>query len=368
MSPGAPAPRRAGPRVPPAEDRSWWFAAVWLVFLVLPVSALLDSSAGPAARLSTGLALAGFAAVYVLAFRNPSLMPPHRCPASTAAWFAALAVLAAATVPVLGVWAFGLSPYLAALLTFQLPLRQGLAALAGLLAVVVAVVLTGLLPPGSEWVLVMHLTSTVILGGMRLAMHRDEQQAALAAELALVREREQLARDVHDLLGHSLTVITLKAELAQRLLGREPERARAELDDVLRISRDSLAEVRATVGRLRTPDFAEQLEAARTALGAAGIAAELEGRADDVVGPRRGLFAWALREAVTNVVRHSHASRCTVRWTPTALVVADDGDGILAPEGHGLQGLRERVAQAGGTVSVHGGDEEEGTVVEVRVP
>jgi two-component system sensor histidine kinase DesK len=360
--------RRRAPGSLPAEDPSWWFAAVWLVFLVLPAGALVGSPAGTPARVLAGLALVGFAVVYSLAFRNPGLLPVRGEPGNTLAWCGVLVGLVLLSVPAVGVWAFVMAPHLAALWAFRLPLRPALVALAVLLAAVACVVLGGLLPPSSGWVLTMYFTSTAVVGGMRFAVHRDEQHAALASELALAREREEVARDVHDVLGHSLTVIALKAELARRVLDAEPERARAELDDVLGLARESLAGVRSTVGRLRTPDLAEQAEAARTALGAAGIEADVAGRPEAVVGPRRGVLAWALREAVTNVVRHSHASRCTVRWTPTTLTVTDDGDGVLGPEGNGLRGLRERVAQAGGTVRLRAGDRGEGTVLEVRVP
>lgn len=361
-------PRQARAGALPAEDPSWWFAAIWLVFLILPVGALLDSPAGLPQQVLAGLVLLVFAVVYSLAFRNPRLLPLRGEPANTLGWFGVLAGLVLLTVPALGVWSFALAQYLSALCAFRLPLRQGLITLVVLLAAVFGVVLGGLIPPGNEWVLVMYLTSTVIIGGMRVAVHRDEQHLALASELALVREREEVARDVHDILGHSLTVIALKTELAQRLLDREPERARAELEDVLQLSRESLVEVRSTVGRLRTPDFAEQVEAARTALAAAGIEADVVGQPESVTGSRRGVLAWALREAVTNVVRHSNASRCTVRWTPSALTVADDGDGVLGPEGNGLRGLRERVTRAGGTVTVRSGNRDEGTVLEVRFP
>lgn len=361
-------PRRPPAGRLPAEDPSWWFAAIWLVFLVLPVGAVVDSAAGAPQQALAGVALLAFAVVYALAFRNPRLLPLRAEPANTLGWFCLLTVLVLLTVPALGVWAFAMAQYLSALCAFRLPLRQALTTLVVLLAAVLGVVLGGLLPPGNAWVLVMCGTSTVIIGGMRLLVHRDEQHQALASELALVREREEVARDVHDILGHSLTVIALKTELVQRLLDREPERARAELDDVLRLSRESLAGVRSTVGRLRTPDFAEQVEAACTALAAAGIEADVDGRPESVTGSRRGVLAWALREAVTNVVRHSGATRCTVRWTPSGLTVADDGDGVLAPEGNGLRGLRERVDRAGGTVTVRGGDREEGTVLEVRFP
>lgn len=353
----------------PRPDPGWWFAALWLVFLVMPAAALLDSGASLPERLLGWAGVLLFAAAYALSFRSPQLLPVPREPANTVGWAVVLVALAALTVPALGTWVFAMAPYVGALLAFRLPLRTGLVALAALLAAVVAAVLGGALPDDGAWVLTVQLLmSTVIIGGMRLLVHTDEQHLALASELALVQEREAVARDVHDILGHTLTVITVKAELAQRLLDREPERARAELDDVLRLSRGSLAEVRATVGRLRTPDFAAQVEACRTALAAAGIEADVAGRADAVTGPRRAVFAWALREAVTNVVRHSAASRCTVRWTPTALTVTDDGDGLMGPEGNGLRGLRERVTHAGGALAVGEAGPDGGTVLEVRLP
>lgn len=366
MSAGAAAPARQHGL--PAEDPGWWFAAIWLVFLVLPIGGVLRFPAEPVWRILAVAALAVFAVAYALAFRNPHLLPLRREPANIAAWFCVLLALALATVPVLGPWSLSLMPYLVALLGFRLALRPALVALGLVQGLVVAAILAGLLPGHGQWVLIMSFTSTVITGGMRIAVHQEEQRIALSSDLALVRERQQVARDVHDILGHSLTVITLKAELAQRLLEREPGRARTELDDVLRLSREALAEVRSTVSGLRTPDFTGQVEAARTALAAAGIEADVTGRPDDVPPEHRSLFAWVLREAVTNVVRHSRASRCTVRWTPTTLTVADDGNGVPAPEGNGLRGLRERAARAGGTVAVGLGTGGTGTVVEVVLP
>ena len=180
--------RRPRAGAPPAEDPAWWFAAIWLVFLVLPVGALVDSAAGPPQRTLAGAALLAFAAVYALAFRNPRLLPLRAEPANTLGWFCLLTVLVLLTVPALGVWAFAMTQYLSALCAFRLPLRQALTALVVLLAAVLGLVLGGLLPPGNEWVLVMYGTSTVIIGGMRLLVHRDEQHLALASELALARE------------------------------------------------------------------------------------------------------------------------------------------------------------------------------------
>src|SRR5699024_11411605 len=137
----------------------------------------------------------------------------------------------------------------------------------------------------------------VIMLALRLAMEREERSRVLGEELALSRQRERVGRDVHDVLGHSLTVITLKTELARRLMDTDPERAQAELDEVLAISRQSLAEVRNTVGGLHVPELGAQLGSVRTALAAAGIAPGLPDLAAVSTLPpdRRELYAWCLR-------------------------------------------------------------------------
>ena len=195
---------------------------------------------------------------------------------------------------------------------------------------------------------------------------RDEAEARQREadeRLAVVAERERVARDVHDILGHSLTVMTVKTELAGRLVDIDPERAKAELAELHSLSRQALAEVRSTVGALRTPDLRTELASACTALTAAEIDADLPVDVD-VPAVRGSLFAWALRESVTNVVRHSGASRCVVKVEPTRMTVRDDGRGI--PDhafGNGLRGLTERVESAGARLSVRG--DGVGTTVEV---
>jgi two-component system sensor histidine kinase DesK len=185
------------------------------------------------------------------------------------------------------------------------------------------------------------------------------QARAQLVDLAVTRERERMGRDVHDILGHSLTVITVKTELAGRLLESVPasperDRAQAEVADVERLAREALADVRATVSGMRGVSLTGELAAARSALAAAGIRADLPG-AVDVVPPRhRELFAWALREAITNVVRHSGATACGVRLSADCIEVRDDGRGPAGCDGSGtgLAGLQARAEQAGGRVEV----------------
>lgn len=172
-------------------------------------------------------------------------------------------------------------------------------------------------------------------------------------ELAVERERGRVARDLHDILGHSLTVITVKSELAGRLVDGDPARARAEIADVESLARGALADVRATVAGFRGVTVASELAAARVALSAADIAAELPASADAIGADRRELAGWVVREGVTNVVRHSAASVCRITLGAREIEVADDGVGPRSgAAGSGLGGLRERVEAAGGRMSV----------------
>ena len=126
----------------------------------------------------------------------------------------------------------------------------------------------------------------------------------------------------------SLTVVSMKVQLAQRLLTTDPQRAAQELDDVLVLTRDSLTDVRSTVGKLREPELSVQLVQARAALRSAGITPHLPDTVPSIDAARRSAFAWILREAVTNTVRHSAASSCRVALTPTTLTITDDGVGL----------------------------------------
>jgi hypothetical protein len=187
---------------------------------------------------------------------------------------------------------------------------------------------------------------------IQLSKNADKTQA----KLDMVSERERIARDVHDVLGHSLTVITLKADLARKLLHVDPDRADAELEAIAQLSRSSLAEVRSTVTRLRIPDFSGEIQASARALQTASIAAKLPDaeRALSVFGVNSSLFSWVLREAVTNIVRHSQAGFCEVRLNNTGLEILDNGVGIPAEyaAGSGIKGMKSRVESAGGTLII----------------
>lgn len=178
-------------------------------------------------------------------------------------------------------------------------------------------------------------------------------------QMARVAERERISRDMHDLLGHTLSVITLKAELAARIIERDPARATAEIREVEQVSRAALADVREAISGIRTRGLIGELEHARVALKAAGVRLEVDGEIPTVSPAAEAVLAMVVREAVTNVVRHAQANYCRVvlrREADEAFVeVQDDGRGAKALAGGGIDGMRARLAAAGGRLEV--GDE-----------
>lgn len=187
------------------------------------------------------------------------------------------------------------------------------------------------------------------------SMHKSREHKAIEKELGILSERERIARDVHDVLGHSLTIVNLKAELASKLVETNAPAAQEQMRQVAQLSRQALAEVHSTVTRLRVPDLEGEILASSRALETAGIQADLPDAttAANIAGMNSSLFSWALRETVTNIVRHSHATYATVRLNSTGLEVTDNGIGIGdAPCKSGLTGLRTRIEDAGGTLTL----------------
>ncbi len=193
-------------------------------------------------------------------------------------------------------------------------------------------------------------TRQVILSNVELRAARDE-----IATLAVAEERTRMARDLHDVLGHSLTTITVKAGLARRILESSGNRDQAinELRDLEHLSRTALSEVRATVSGYRKASLPAELVGARAALVAAEITADLPHAVDNVPAELQEPFAYVLREGVTNVIRHSNARRCEVRLGDSWIEIRDDGttQEPATSAGHGLAGLTERLTKIGGSLS-----------------
>ncbi len=188
------------------------------------------------------------------------------------------------------------------------------------------------------------------IGNITLTQELRDTRRELA-DAAVVAERERIGRDLHDILGHSLTTIAVKAGLARRLIEQGADGSLEEIADVERLAREALTDVRATASGYRQVSLGSELAVAATVLRAAGITASLPGAVDLVDPSAREVLGYVTREAVTNVVRHSGADRCSITVGPNWLEVRDNGAARSAPSerpGSGLQGLRERVQEAGG--------------------
>jgi two-component system, NarL family, sensor histidine kinase DesK len=353
----------------------WVWAGVWLVYMVEP---LHEAWHRPQTweRLLGLAAVIGFCGLYGLGFammrRSIRRTGQRQDTRTTAPLLVAIVTLSALLGLAIGEDALGTLVYVAVIAVFGMPGRFAWPVV--LLCVAATVGLPRLIDgwkPNDDLAVSVFVAGLAVTGVVQI-MQRNAQLAAAHAEiarLAVADERNRFARDLHDLLGHSLTVVSVKTELAARMVRLAPERAEAELADVQRLAREALADVRAAVAGYRGLSLDAELAAARTALDAAGIEADLPHAGSAVPPERQELFAWAIREAVTNVVRHSQAKHCRIELTPTSLTVVDDGRGPTAgaADGHGLAGLRERVDTAGGTLSVASAPDG-GFVLRVVVP
>jgi two-component system, NarL family, sensor histidine kinase DesK len=225
------------------------------------------------------------------------------------------------------------------------------------------------------WVPMVIITVMVVFSTwMAAALEERNRQLAesrdLSRRLAVTAERERIARDLHDLLGHTLTAVAVKADLASRVLASDPARAHAEIDDIARTARAALADIRGAVTGMRSATLAAELAQARSALGAAGVALVYRGPERELPPALESTAAFVIREALTNVVRHAQARSCTVDLVlderELRVEIGDDGRGATAPEGNGLAGMRSRVAQHAGRLEITGADT--GTRVVAHLP
>jgi two-component system sensor histidine kinase DesK len=382
--------------VPPENRRQMFvklcWMLIWMVYLAYPISDLFGHH-GTVKTVFGWLTLVLFLVCYI------SLVLRRQVRGTAAKWdrwqgvalITMYAVAIATTVELDANW-LALFTYTAVAAGAVLP--NSVAAM-GVLAVVATQIGLGL-ASGIDHTGLAGMALGGLLGGLAMtglqqlvrtmAELREARQAVAA--LAASDERLRLARDLHDLLGHSLSLITLKTELTSRFMDQERyEEARAQVADIEKVSRQALVDVREAIGGYRRPKLAVELAAARTALTAADIAIDAPLSLAD---PRPGLGAeeegalgWALREAVTNVVRHSGATQCRIRLIEDhapdgrlgrvlTLEVADNGNlgkqTRHSEHGNGLTGLSERLALADGSLEAGPASGKHGFVLRATVP
>lgn len=334
-----------------------FFIAIWTLFLLQPLHAGWQRRGEVSGWIGIVTTLL-FAAVYLTIFARRRIQlrggVPHAGLVPGLLAIGGASVLAVVVCLSVGQAGTATAVYLCVLCAMTLP---RLWSLPTALLVAAAFFLAGYMVPGWEGdagLLLSMLAATVAVWGVQQLLIRNTELVASERRnqvLAVSEERNRFARDLHDILGHSLTVITVKAELAKRLMDVDPERAKAEIDDVEWLSRDALADVRRAVEGYRELTLPGEITRARSALAAAEIQADLPNSVEEVPSNKRELFAWTIREGVTNVIRHSHATRCTVVLNPDCVEIRDDGVGSAHESvGHGLTGLRERARAIDATV------------------
>ena len=349
--------------------RYTFYAMIWLAYLIYPLLSLFGMHS--VLKITVGaIGLLVFVPVYVSAF---TLRPPPDRVTFVAA--AAIELIGLSTAAYLGVPFLGLAVYVPVVLA---RLRSGRAAILTVAISVGLMVAVGRAvgAPSSlllSLALVSVLSSVALRGFLRfidstLALRRAQEEIA---QLAKLEERSRPARDLPDILGHSLSLVVLKSELAQALLQRGAAgEAEGEIEELQAVARAALAEVREAVTGYRKESLAAELLRAPTTLAAAGIRCDVEGQLAGLTDAQDAALALVVREAVTNVARHSAAHSCGIRlWREAGqmrLRVDDDGraNDMVTP-GNGLGGMTERLSALGGDVKWRGGN---GFTLEVALP
>lgn len=351
------------------RDAAWpvFWSTIWLVYLIIPGVAIWTTSL----PLATRIGMTGLLVFFVVCYVSFWILLAAGRLGSKVPYAAGFVLLVALTAACLGsryglgytlVYA-GAAVAIAAAPRFRLA-AGSLLALACLAFVIGVVSQLDLWSDVLEAMLVLS-SGAGVLAYVALHIQNDRLSAAREeiARLAVAEERLRFSRDLHDLLGHSLSVIVLKAELAHRMAERSPERTAQEVGDIERVAREALREVREAVAGYRQPSLSQELDGATETLRETGIQVLVAGGPGTLPGPVDAALAWTVREATTNVIRHAQARRVRfdfaredqgvrLRVTNDGVSVAADGSG----NGNGLRGLRERLRTLGGDLSYGPGE------------
>lgn len=339
------------PALIPKNRDHGWAPYVWLIFLAFFLFQPVLDHAGAREWIITGAASAVFVAMYFGIF-----------------W--AKAPVAYALLVGMAAMGLGFSKYNAGSSVFIIfcasflpwvlgTVRRATIALAALIAVIAVHALLFHAPVGF-WATSIIVALGVAGSNIHFAeRNRADAKLRMAHEeiehLAKVAERERIARDLHDVLGHTLSLIIVKSTLAGKLIDRHPEKAKDEIADIEKASRDAMAEIRGTLRGYSSYKISDEIQRAKLTLASAGISAQSDTVDVSMSPAQESVVALIMREAVTNVVRHSHAKNCRLKLATEngtcVLSVEDDGGGGVQEEGNGLRGMRERIEALGGTLA-----------------
>lgn len=343
---------------PALQTRSqrWWEGPwPWLVYLIFYAMPWIWRAPDGWQVAASAAGLAVFLPVYILSHRLAG--------ARLIAAAAVMLAIGLALTPVGGGWT--VFPIYAAAEGARVRSTRLAIAVIGVTAVVTAINGLAWGQPVLWWLPGVLLVIATGGGTMSRVAFFARTRALLATQeevrrLAGTAERERITRDLHDVLGRTLTLVVLKAELAAKLASRDAGAAEAEMRTVAAIAREGLGEVRAALAGQAGGTLAHEAAASLEALDAAGIAAVLAGDGAAIPADAGAVLAMTLREAVTNVIRHAEASSCAIEFAIGSgiarLTVADDGRGRSFREGRGLTGMRQRLAAAGGSLAIGPGD------------
>ncbi|HZM77876.1 MAG TPA: histidine kinase [Candidatus Limnocylindrales bacterium] len=328
----------------------WWGLGVGIFFtlMLIPVGVgVAEAMTGPGRVIALAL-LTVYGVTYLVL---PTMLWTRSLWERLAA-MAFMTAVGSALVVTLGSSSMPILAYAMAIGALMLPPLWSIVICGSIVAVYAVVAALDENQPWGPWAALLSVAVALTLMGMlvrsnQALLHARHELAALA----VARERARVARDLHDVLGHSLTLLAVKASLARRLLGKGlVEPAVAEIADIERQAREALVDVRATVSGYREASLAAEVAGARVALEAGQIEATVSGDLDSVPPHLREAFAYVVREAVTNVIRHSASRSCLIQIGSSYVEIVDEGGPVVpaAGDGNGLTGLRQRLEAVGG--------------------